>query len=188
MAAGLEQNSLAAIEQALHQRIDVLLEQRLAAGHFYERAVEAVDLTPDRVEFALAAFMKRVRGIAPRAAKITRGEPHEHTRLTCIRRLALHRVEDLVDREHADPKRLLYCSWAFASAPRAGAIRRGKGNGTASSIPRAVRRRRALPDSTSCASTPSTSIRWRSTPRSTGSRAPRWRAAGSSAHREDSSS
>ena len=41
MAAGLEQHRAAAVEQALHQRIDVVLEQRLAAGDLDEPAAVA---------------------------------------------------------------------------------------------------------------------------------------------------
>ena len=42
---GLEQHGLAAFQQLAHQRRCVLLQQRLAAGHFHHAAVEALDLS-----------------------------------------------------------------------------------------------------------------------------------------------
>ena len=44
VAAGFEQHRPSAIEQRLHQRIHVLLQQRLTAGHLHERAAKCVDL------------------------------------------------------------------------------------------------------------------------------------------------
>ena len=98
MAAGLEQHGLARLEQALHQRIHVLLQQRLAAGDLDERAAVRLDLGHHLVHAHLAAFVERVRRVAPAAAQVAGGQADEHARPAGVGRLALNRVEDLVDR------------------------------------------------------------------------------------------
>src|SRR6185503_12187098 len=50
MTTGLEQHRLAAVEQSLHERIHLFLEQRLTAGHLHQRASVAIDLTNDIVQ------------------------------------------------------------------------------------------------------------------------------------------
>src|SRR5438105_9025400 len=160
MAAGFEQHRAAAIDQRLHERIDVLLQQRLAAGDLDERAVEAVDLLEHLIDRVLAALVKRVRRVAPRAAQVAGGEAHEDTRTPGVAGLALHRIEDLVNREQSFYYPVK--EWAtFASAPRVGIIRRAKVRGTACSTRRAGRSVREPISSTSSGSMPNTSIRSR---------------------------
>src|SRR5262245_37901237 len=108
MAAGLEQDGLPAVEKALHERIDILLQQRFATGHLNQRTPVSIDFTDDLVQRSLAAFVEGRWCIAPAAPQIARGQTHEHTRPSRVRGLALHRMEDLVDGEHCRRVRL---SW-----------------------------------------------------------------------------
>ena len=103
MPAGFEQHRAAAVEQTLHQRIDIVLEQRLAAGDLDELAAVLLDLMHDLVERPLATLVKRVGSVAPRTAEVACGQPDEDARPPGARRLALDRVEDLVDRQHDGP-------------------------------------------------------------------------------------
>src|SRR5678815_434790 len=100
MATGLEQHRLAAVEQTLHERIHLFLQQGLAAGHLDQRAFVAIDLTEDIVQGALVALVKGIRRIAPAAPQIACGQAHEHTRPSGVCGLALHRMKDLVDGQH----------------------------------------------------------------------------------------
>ncbi len=101
VATGLDQHLHAGGVQAVHQRIDVLLQQRLAAGHLDQIAAVTGDLGHDVVERHLAALVERVGAVAPGAAQVARREAHEHTRPAGVARLALDGIEDLVDRQHA---------------------------------------------------------------------------------------
>ena len=87
-------------EQAIHEGVHVVLQERFAAGDLDERTFISLDFGHDFVDRPFGSLVKRVRRIAPRAAQIARREPHEHAWLAGPRRLALDRVEDLVDREH----------------------------------------------------------------------------------------
>ena len=99
MAAGLEHHRAPAGEQPLHQRIDVLLQQRLAAGDLDQRAAVRRRRAPTTSSTRhLAALVEGVRRVAPRAAEVAGGQADEHARPPGVRRLALNRVEDLVDR------------------------------------------------------------------------------------------
>ena len=112
--AGFEQHRLARVEQSLHQRIDVLLQQRLAAGNLDQSDTRTPSTSrDDLVERHLPAFVKRVRRVAPRAAQVARGQAHEDARPPGVRRLALDRVEDLVDRQHRDAMLQLYASGLY---------------------------------------------------------------------------
>src|SRR5437016_916761 len=73
----------------------------MAAGHLDERACELVYLLENLLDRALGPFVERIRCVAPRAAKIARGEPDEHARPAGIAGLALDGVEDFVDGQHA---------------------------------------------------------------------------------------
>ena len=99
MAAGLEHHRAGRGQQAIHQRIHVFLQQRFTAGNLDERTVVPVDLGHDLVHRHLATLVERVLRVAPRTAEIARRQPHEHARTPGARRLALNRVEDLVDRQ-----------------------------------------------------------------------------------------
>ena len=100
MPTGLEQHGGAGGEQAVHQGIDVGLQQGFAAGDLDEPAVVALDLGHHLVDAALAALVKRVGGVAPDAAQVAGGQAHEHARPARVIGLALDRVEDLVDGQH----------------------------------------------------------------------------------------
>ncbi len=94
---------LPGVEQPLHQRIDVGLQQRLAAGHLDDRAAARLDIGHHLVHAHLAALVEGVRRVAPAAAQVAGRQAHEDARPAGVGRLALDRVEDLVDREHCQP-------------------------------------------------------------------------------------
>ena len=99
MAAGLEHDAPARGQQTVHQRIHLVLQQRLAAGNLDERAAMPIDLGHHLVHRHLAPFVERVRRVAPGTAEVARRQPHEHAGLAGARRFALDGVEDLVDGE-----------------------------------------------------------------------------------------
>ena len=115
--AGFEQHGPAAVDETPHQRVDIVLQQRFAAGDLDELATVALDVGDHLVQRPLRPFVKRVRRVAPRAAEVARRQADEHARLPRPGRLALNRVEDLVDRQH-EPRisTILSCRPRSASA------------------------------------------------------------------------
>ena len=101
LAASFQEHGAPALQQPFHQRVHVFLQQRLAAGHLDKRAAICVDLLQHRVDRHLLTFGERVRRIAPRTAQIAAGQPHKDARFSGVCRLALNRIENLVDRQHA---------------------------------------------------------------------------------------
>ncbi len=55
------------------------------------------DRLQERLDVHPTPIVERIRGIAVRAAQWTAGQTHEHARAARVRRLALQRIEDLVD-------------------------------------------------------------------------------------------
>ena len=100
MPAGLEHHGPTLREQPVHQRIHIVLQQRLAAGDLDERAAVPLDLSQNFVDRHLPPLVERVRRVAPRAPQIAGRETDEHARLPRARRFALNRMEDLVHRQH----------------------------------------------------------------------------------------
>ena len=97
LAAGLEQDSIAGFQQLPHQRHQfALLEHGLATGNFDEAAVgaETLHLVPDFFGSHLASALERVLAVAPGAAQVTAGEPHEDAGQPSVRRLTLQRFVD----------------------------------------------------------------------------------------------
>ena len=80
VTAGLEQHGLAALEQRLHQRIHVLLQQRLAAGDLDQRAVEPIDLAEHIVRGAACVPSWKAYGVSH----------HEQRRSHAVRRTKTH--------------------------------------------------------------------------------------------------
>src|SRR5262249_37874650 len=95
----------AGLEQPLHQRVDIVLQQRLAAGDLDQGALVAIDHRQHLVNRHLAPFVERVRRVAPRAAEVAGGEPPEDAGTPRVGRLPLNRMEDLVDRQHGTSNR-----------------------------------------------------------------------------------
>ena len=79
MPAGLEHDGAAAGEQPVHQRVDVLLQQRLAAGDLDQRTLVPLDGGDDLVDRLFVALVEGVRRVAPAAAQIARREADEYT-------------------------------------------------------------------------------------------------------------
>ena len=100
MAAGFEQNGSSGGQQPIHQLVHVFLEERLPAGDLDEATSIPLGFRHHIVHRHLAALVECVRRIAPRTAKVAGSEPDEHTRAAGVRRLALNRIEDLVDGQH----------------------------------------------------------------------------------------
>ena len=103
LAARLEQHSSPALEQPLHQRIHIVLQQRFPAGDLDQGALETIHLPQDIIDRHLAPFVERVGGVAPRAPQIAPGEAYEHARAAGVGGLALDRIENLVDAQHNIP-------------------------------------------------------------------------------------
>ena len=88
---------LATVEQTVHQRIDVRLQQGLPTGDFHQRRAKPFDFCHDLVDRHLPPLVKRVRRVTPRTAQITRSQADEDAWLTGKGGLTLDRVENLVD-------------------------------------------------------------------------------------------
>ena len=103
MSARLDQHGLARGRAAPHQRIDLFLQERLAAGHLNQRAADSRSTAAITVvQRHLPALVKGVRRVAPRAAQVAGRQAHEHTGPPGMRRLALDRVKDFVDGQHGN--------------------------------------------------------------------------------------
>src|SRR4029079_7702649 len=142
MPAGLEHHGIAALEERVHQRVDVLLEQWLSTGNFDQPALMTLDLRNHVVNRSLLAFIKGVGRIAPGATQVARRKTHEYARLTGSGGLTLDGIEDLVDRQHGSLSFILSRWEIFVSAPPAGTIRAVGARGTASFIHRLAGARR----------------------------------------------
>jgi len=71
--AGFDQHFAAGVEQPLHQRVHVRLQQRFAAGDLDERALVAEHLRHHVVDGHLPSTRERIRRVAPAAAQIAGG-------------------------------------------------------------------------------------------------------------------
>src|SRR6478736_3072888 len=71
--AGFEQDGVRLIEQALHQRDHVLLQEWLTAGDLDEWHPEVPDLGENVVERLLASLGECIDGVAPRTPEIAGG-------------------------------------------------------------------------------------------------------------------
>src|SRR5262249_13739253 len=100
VTASLDEHFVAAGNQRVKQRIDVLLQQWLTACQLDERRLQPFDLGHDIVNRHLLAAGERVGRIAPAAAEVAGGQPHEHTRPADVRRLALDGHVNLEDSQH----------------------------------------------------------------------------------------
>ena len=116
--AGFEHHDMAAVEELLHQRIDVRLQQRLAARDLDIWQPMASTCCHHVIHADLAPFVKRVRRVAPRAPEVAGGQPDEHARPAGVSRLALDRVEDLVDGQHGCRPRAARISDCTAAGSR----------------------------------------------------------------------
>ena len=103
--ARLEHHREPVIQQPLHERIDVLLQQRLATGDLDHLAVERLHAGHDVVDRHLVSFGEGVRRIAPGTAEVAGRQAYEHAPPARMSRLPLDRMEDLVNREHSPDSR-----------------------------------------------------------------------------------
>ena len=118
VAAGLQHHRASLVEQALHQRVDLLLQQRLAAGDL-DDVTAIVAHAPDHLVHAhLLPLVERVGGVAPGTAEVAGGQADEHARPPGVGRLPLDRVKDLVDGQHCAVRvsRGNYLSYNFLMA------------------------------------------------------------------------
>ena len=102
--AGLQQHGLAGVGQAGHQRVDLRLEQRLAAGELDQVVAQLQGSLDDLVEAQDCPSSEGVRRVAVDAAQVAGGQPDEDARQPGERALALEAAVDLVD--HQRPGRL----------------------------------------------------------------------------------
>mgnify|MGYP003345345393 CR=1 FL=1 len=100
MSPSLNHHREASAEEALHQRVDILLQERLSPGHFDKAAPDRLNLGDHVVDRALLPVVKRVRRVAPDTAEVAASESYEYARLSRTGRFTLDGVEDLVDRQH----------------------------------------------------------------------------------------
>jgi hypothetical protein len=99
-AAGLKQDRIPGIAQSGHEREALGLGKRFSSSDLHEAASIGVHLRQDLIDRALVPSIKGIVGIAPGAAERASGQPHKHTGLSDIARLALNAMEDLGDPKH----------------------------------------------------------------------------------------
>jgi hypothetical protein len=87
-------------DEPRHQGVDVLLEERLAAGDLDQAAPVPLHLLQDLVHAHLPPLVERVRRVAPPAPEVAGREPYEDAALPGVRGLTLNRVKNLVNGEH----------------------------------------------------------------------------------------
>jgi hypothetical protein len=71
------------------------MNQRLAARDLDQPRADFVAFFDQLIEALLLTAIKRILGVAPRAAQRTAGQPNERTRITRPGALALDRMKDL---------------------------------------------------------------------------------------------
>src|SRR5271157_1242832 len=103
-AAGLEQDGLAGIGQAAHQRIDLELKQGLPAGDLDEVVAQRKCPCDDDVHAHRLPLVEGVGRVAVDASQVTGRQPHKHARQPRERALPLEAAIDLMD--HQRPRRL----------------------------------------------------------------------------------
>ena len=162
VSTSFQQNRVPLADEPLHQGIHVRLQQGLAAGHLNHVAAQLTHAPQNILHAHSAAFMKRIRRVAPRTAEIAGRQPDKHTWPSRMGGFPLNRVEDLVDRQHSPglrsqslyaPRRTIYFTiseWRPRANPR---------------FTRSPRERRARMPGVSWTTTGSTSIRLTSTRR-----------------------
>ena len=101
MPACFEQHRMPSVHQRLHERIDLILQERFSTGNFDERAIEATDLVQYLFDGPLATFMERVLRVTPRTPQVTCGQTDEYARATHIGRLPLNGIKDFVNRQQS---------------------------------------------------------------------------------------
>ena len=104
---------MAGVGQHRHQRQNVFLKQRFAAGDFDQRAAKPCDGGDDLIKRLLFPFVKRVFGVAIIAAEIAKRHPDEDTRLAGPGAFALDRMVNLVNRQ-----RLFHSALDVGRSPR----------------------------------------------------------------------
>ena len=96
---------MAGISQPGHQRVDLGLQKRFAAGQLDQRATEAGHFRHDLVQGHGGPLVEGVRRIAPDAAGIADGGADEDARQARKGRFTLHAAIDFMDQEL--PRRLV---------------------------------------------------------------------------------
>src|SRR5208337_1548546 len=103
-SAGLEQDGLAGVGQAAHQRIDLELEQGLSAGDLDEIVAQRECPRDDDVHAHRLPLVEGVGRVAVDAPKVTRRQADEDAGQPRERTLPLEAAIDLMD--HQRPRRL----------------------------------------------------------------------------------
>ncbi len=93
-AAGLDQDRVAAVGQRGDQRMDLRLGQRLAPCDLDQPTPVVLDFGDDARETAFSPSVKRIGGVAPRAAQGTSGQSDKHTETTGVGGLPLNAEKD----------------------------------------------------------------------------------------------
>src|SRR5262249_42668789 len=95
--SGLEHDGPARVEEAVHQRVDALLLERLASGHLDEVRPQREDLAGGGPDGHPRPAVECVRAVAPDAAQGAAGETDERAGEAGARGLSLERAENLGD-------------------------------------------------------------------------------------------
>src|SRR5262245_9498148 len=135
MAAGLEHHGIAASDERIHERINIVLQQRFTARDLDQAAIVLSYFGDHLIQRALLALVEGVLGVAPRTSKVAGCQPHEDARRAGARRFALDGIEDFVDRQHSGISTIVSAWGTCASERPAGTIRPAAARGTASSTP-----------------------------------------------------
>ena len=91
---------MAVLDQRAKQRDRLGLQQRLAAGHLDHAAVVPGHALEHLVERHLPPLVEGIGRVTPDTAQVAAGQAHEDARLARPGRLALDRMENLVDPQH----------------------------------------------------------------------------------------
>ncbi len=116
--AGLQHHRVAVIQKRPHQVMDLVLQQRLAAGDFHEAHVVRGDGFQDSLDGHRFAVVKGVLRIAPRATQVAPGQPDEQARQAGPAGLALNAFENFGDLQHTSILPQLPPRFTFKTGPR----------------------------------------------------------------------
>lgn len=97
--AGFEEDFAALVGKGGHEGVDVWLEEGFSAGDFHHWNIKSFHFVEDGGEAHFVTFVKGVLGVAPDAAEVAVGEPHEGAGESGVGAFALYAFVDFVDHE-----------------------------------------------------------------------------------------
>jgi hypothetical protein len=99
VTTGLNHDLKRFLAETPHQRMNILLQQRFAAGDFNKITYVFFHLLKNSIQVQFGAFLESIRCIAPTAPEITCRQPDKDTWSSNACRFTLDAEKDFIDDE-----------------------------------------------------------------------------------------